>query len=135
MHMAENFNLTVLRRIRDEMTKKKLSQQDVADLLQWTQTKVSQKLNGRSETTLNEFEALCFAVGLSKVEAIRDQGLEFVAELTPSEVRMFQRLRQMPPVVWDAVSTLLKVQETTPVPLRGAGSRRSLFGKSRHHPN
>lgn len=135
-HVVSDFAADVLERIEQERVRKKISQQDVADLLGWTQSKVAQKLNQRSPTTLQELEALCFAVGLSKVEAVRDRGLEFVAEMTPTEMRILERLRQMPPPVVDAVMTLLRVRETTPPPEpRGATPRRDLFGKNRRHPD
>lgn len=124
---VSDFSERVIRRIREEMERKRLSQQEVADLLQWTQSKVTQKLNRRSPTTLDELEALCFAVGLSIVETVRDQGLEFVAEMTPSELRIVQRMRQLPPPVLQAILTILRLNETTEPQPRYAKKPKALF--------
>jgi transcriptional regulator with XRE-family HTH domain len=117
---VSEFSERVIQRIRDEMARKHLSQLEVAGLLQWTQSRVTQKLNHRSPTTLDELEALCFAVGMSVVEVVRDPGLEFVADMTPSEMRIVQRMRQLAPPVIQAILTILRLNETTEVETRYA---------------
>jgi transcriptional regulator with XRE-family HTH domain len=117
MDMAER----VRRRLREEMDRRDLSQQDVADLITWTQSKVAQKLTGRTPITLDELEALCFGVSITPVEAVRDHGLEFVADLTPTELRLLQRLRQLPRHELDAVMTLIHLKPQTSAPERHAG--------------
>jgi transcriptional regulator with XRE-family HTH domain len=85
-----------LLRVRAEMARKKMSQRDVAGILDWSQSRVSKNLNERIELGVNDLGDLCFAVGISLTEAVRDQGLEFCAELTPTEVRVLEGLRHIP---------------------------------------
>lgn len=125
-----DLNDRVRRRLRDEMTDRNLSQQDVADLLKWTQSRVAQKLTGRTPITLDELEALAFAVGLSLPELVRDHGLEFCAEMTPTELRMFQLLRKLPINVRDSVFTLLRVPSSSK-PDRHAKPLKRAIGKGR----
>lgn len=99
-----------LQRIRDEMSRKKLSQRDVAGILDWSQGRVAKILTGRVELRLLDLESLCFAVGLQLTEAVRDPGLEFVADMTPSELRLLERFRQLTAPEKDAYSTLMRVQ-------------------------
>lgn len=83
-------------RIREEMTARNLSQRDLAERLQCSQGRIAKLMNGRVELRLNDLALLATAVGLPLTEAIRDRGLEFYAELSPTEVRMLERLRQRP---------------------------------------
>lgn len=103
-------NERVRQRLREEKDKAKLSERDVADLIQWTQSKVAQKLGGRTPITLDELEALCFALSLNIAEAVRDRGYEFYAELAPYELRMLERVRRMPKPHREAVLTLIGLQ-------------------------
>lgn len=109
-------------RIREEMARRHLSQQEVADLLQWTQSRVAQKLTGRTPITLEELESLCFAVGIPATEAVRDHGLEFCAEMTPSEMRLLQQFRQLAAVDREAYAQILGVAARARVERRGATS-------------
>ena len=112
----------VRERLRDEIIKQKLTQQEVADLIGagWTQTRVAQKLHARSRITLDELEALCFALGLPISEIVRDRGLEFYAEMTPTEVRLLEQFRQRDTKEQDAFLTLFHVQRKTHAPERHA---------------
>lgn len=118
-------------RLRDEMTRRHLSQQDVADTLKWTQSRVAQKLTGRTPITLEELEALCFGVGLPPTEAVRDHGLEFCAEMTPSELRLLERMRQLTPPQRDAILTVLDVATKTRIEPRHAKSSTKILKKRR----
>ena len=69
-------------RLRDEMGRK-LSQRDIAALLQWSQSRVAHLLTGRVAMTVDDLERLAFAVSLA-VGLVRDPGLEFV-DCTPSK--------------------------------------------------
>ena len=97
-------------RIREEMERKKLSQREVADLLQWSQSRVGKLLTGRVQMGVDDLDGLCFAVGLSLTEAIRDRGLEFFAEMTPTELRALQNLRMIPADQRDAFVHLLQAR-------------------------
>jgi len=107
-------------RLREEMTRRKLSQRDVAALLDWSQSKVAHQLTGRVEMSIDDLAAFCFALGIAVTEAVRDHGLEFCAEMTPTELRILERIRQVPHVV-DAIMTLLDVKTKTRPQDRTAG--------------
>jgi transcriptional regulator with XRE-family HTH domain len=100
-------------RLREELTRKKMSQRDLAGMLDWSQSRVAKLLTGRVEMSIGDLEALCFALGLSLTEAVRDHGMEFCAEMHPSELRILERMRQLQPAVLDAVMTLLDVKTKT----------------------
>lgn len=100
-------------RLREEITRRHVSQRDLASLLNWSQSRVGKILNGRVEMSMGDLEALCFAVDLAPTEVVRDHGLEFCAELTPTELRVLERMRQLPTPLLDAVMTLLDVKTKT----------------------
>lgn len=110
-------------RIREEMERQELSQRDVANLLKWSQSKVAHVLNARVEMRVEDLEAFCFALNLPPTEAVRDRGMEFCAEMTPTELRILERIRQLQPAVLAAIMTLLDVQtKTRPQDRRAAPS-------------
>lgn len=112
-------------RLKEEAQKRKLSQRDLAGFLQWTLSKVSKKLNGYTMIDLNELEALCFAVGITPTEAVRDRGLEFCAEMTPTELRVLEQIRKLSKPTFDAYLQVLQVQpKTSDVEPRGATRRK-----------
>lgn len=82
-------------RLKAEKARRHLSERDIGDLLQWSQSKVAQKLSGRTPITLDELESLCFALSIAPTEAVRDHGLEFCAEMTPSEMRLLEQIRKL----------------------------------------
>ncbi len=100
-------------RIREEMERQKLSQREVADLLKWSQSRVGKILTGRVGLDLDDLDALCFALGISLTEAVRDRGLEFCAEMTPTELRFLERIRQLDQTTREAVFQLLDVKTKT----------------------
>ncbi len=114
-------------RIREEMAKRDLSQRDLAGILGWSQSRVSKNLNARIELGLDDLAALCFAVGISLTEAVRDRGMEFCAEMTPTELRTLERMRALPADVKEAFLKLLAVpvndtrRALPPKPLRKKG--------------
>jgi len=120
--MIETLPDRARRRVREELDRRGVTQPDIAGQLQWSQSKVAQKLTGRTPWTLHELEALCFVAGLSPLEAIRDQGLEFCTEMTPTEFRLFERLRQLTPVQLDAIMTVLDVVGNTRLQERRAAA-------------
>lgn len=109
-----SLNDRVRERIRIEKDRLKLSERDIADMLDWGQSKVSQKLNGRTDITLNELESLCFAVSIAPTEAVRDPGLEFVADMTPTELRLFERIRKLSAEQRAAILMVLHIPEAPP---------------------
>jgi transcriptional regulator with XRE-family HTH domain len=125
--MADSLSERVRRRLRDEMAAKNLNQADVAGRLQWTQSRVSKLLNGKVDLRLEDVEALCFSVDISIVEVVRDHGLEFCAEMSPSELRILERLRQLPPQVVEALMMLLQTRLKTRVEDRYAKKPKPIF--------
>ncbi len=121
LHLSDTVNRTMIerlaararRRVREELDRRGVVQRDIAGQLKWSQAKVAQKLNGRTPWTLEELDALCFIAGLSPTEAVRDQGLEFCAEMTPTELRFLERIRQLDQTTRDAVFQLLDVKTKT----------------------
>lgn len=103
----------VRERIRDEMTRTKMSQRDLAGIVGWTQSRVAHILTGHVEMKVDDLSAMAFGLGLSATELVRDRGMEFCAEMTPTELRMLERVRQLPKPVLDAVMTILQVAPNT----------------------
>lgn len=100
-------------RLREEMARGDVSQRDMAGILGWSQSKVAHILNGRVELNIDDLAEFCFGVGIAPTEAVRDRGLEFCAEMTPTELRILERIRQLQPNVLDAVMTLIDVKAKT----------------------
>lgn len=118
-------------RIKEEMQRQHLSQRDVAGILGgWSQSRVAKILTGRVKMTVEDLGSLCFAVGISPAEAVRDRGLEFCAEMTPTELRILERLRELPTPVYEAVKTLIQITPQS-IEKRGATKRKPLLGPPR----
>lgn len=118
-------------RLREEMTRRTLSQRDVSDLLGgaergWSQSRVAKILAGRVEFGIDEAAALAFALDLSLVEVVRDPGLEFCAEMQPSELRLLDKIRKLPPATWEALMTILQLHPRGPM-ARYAKKPKELF--------
>jgi transcriptional regulator with XRE-family HTH domain len=108
----EDLATTVRRRIMEELTRRNMSQRELADQLKWSQSKLGKVLTGRTALDVNDMEAVCRELRLSVVEAVRDQGLEFCADMTPSELRILERIRQLPDTI-EAIMVLLDVRRNT----------------------
>ena len=121
-HMSESVSARTRMRIREEMKRRELSQNDIAGRLQWTPSRVSKVLNGKIGMDLDDLAAMCFAMGLSLVEAVRDHGLEFLAEMTPTELRFLERIRQLEKPDQDSWLQILDVKRRTQMQLRRATS-------------
>jgi transcriptional regulator with XRE-family HTH domain len=107
----ENLNDRVRERLRVEKDRRKISERDIADLIGWNQSRVSQKLTGRTPITVEELGTLCFALGLSPVEAMRDPGMEFVSEMTPTELKIHEKIRTLTPDQRAAMLTMLHIAQ------------------------
>ncbi len=99
-------------RIREEMTARHISQRDLAERLQCSQGRVAKILNGGVNLRLNDVATLTNAVGISVVEAVRDRGLEFHAEMSPTELRILERIRQRPNVL-QGLMTILEMEASS----------------------
>ena len=118
----------VIERLREEIARKGFSQRDLAELLQWSQSRVAKFLSGRMALTLDALEAFCIILQLRPTEAVRDRGLEFCAEMTPGELRVFQILRSDPAAL-DALMTLLHVRTASPRRTRSGRPAKPLKAK------
>lgn len=89
-------------RLKEELRARDISQRELADALSrhtddyWTQSKVGKVLNGNVELKVDDADAIAKVAGIFLTEAVRDRGLEFYAEMTPTELRVLERMRQRP---------------------------------------
>lgn len=92
-------------RLRDEFAHKKISQRAIAERLTtrtgevWSQPAVHKILTGQVRLTVNDLFLLAELAGLSPVELVRQPGLEFVADLAPTELTIIQAMRDRPELV------------------------------------
>ena len=100
-------------RLREEMTRLDMSQRDAAGILGWSQSRVAHLLTGRVEMTVDDLAEFTQAVGIRPTEAVRDHGLEFCADMTPTELRFLERWRQLDQPTRDAVMQILDVKTKT----------------------
>lgn len=117
----------VCERLKEELKARDISQRELAEALTketgelWTQPKIGKLLNGNVRLTVNDADAIAKVAGIFLTEAVRDRGLEFYAEMTPTELRVLERLRQRPGVL-QAVMVLLDISPVanafTPKPPR-----------------
>lgn len=118
-------------RIREEMHERHITQDDLARVLQCSQSRVGKLLNGGLNLRVNDLDMLARAVGIGLVETVRDRGMEFHAEMTPTELRILERIRQRPEVM-NALLILLDVglpPTSKPAP---AGISKRKVGRPRH---
>lgn len=101
-----------LLRVREEMTERKISQRDLAETMRCSQGRIAKILNGGVNLRVDDLDTLARAVGISLTEAVRDRGMEFQAEMTPTELRVLERLRRRPGVL-QAIMTMLDMGEAT----------------------
>jgi transcriptional regulator with XRE-family HTH domain len=111
--MAPTLSALVRQRLRLRMAEKRVVQREMAALLGWSQSRVAKVLSGRTAVDVDELGEFCSALGMSPVETVRDPGLEFVADLTPYELRVLERFRAIDPKLQDAVAIILNVKKPT----------------------
>ncbi len=121
-------SIRVRARLLEEMERKKLTQTDVAVFAGWSESKTSKALHGKTALALDDLDALARAVGLPLTEVVRDHGVEFCAEMTPTQLRLVNRLRQLPPDVTDSLIRVLEVNANTRVEERRAAPPRPKRG-------
>jgi transcriptional regulator with XRE-family HTH domain len=122
-------------RLRAEMAARHLSQRDVAGIAGWSQSRVAKLMTGRVEMGVDDLEGLCFALDLSLTEVVRDPGLEFCADLTPTELRLLEQYRKQSEPMKTAITEILQVRAKGGLPQRYAGSKPTAYkvGKPRGH--
>jgi transcriptional regulator with XRE-family HTH domain len=126
--MTHTVQQRTLLRIREEMLHQKRSQEALSELVKWSPSRLSKVLNGVIELTVNDLEALCGALRLQPTEAVRDRGLEFCAQMTPTELRVIEGYRELDAEGVAAVHYIIGKRTDEK---RGATPRKPLFGKAR----
>lgn len=128
--MSPTHTQRVLTRFREEMTRLELTQTDVSTFSGLSQSKISKIMHGVLELGLEDAGKLCAAVGLSLTEAVRDRGMEFCAEMTPTEMRFLELLRSMTQADRDAFFQLagakVKTEPRRALPSKVAKKRSSV---------
>lgn len=117
-------------RLREEKERRRVSERDIAGQIAWSQSKVASKLIGRTAITLDELEQLCFALDLPLAEAVRNRGLEWCAEMTPTELARLHLWRELPKPVQDHLDRFMRLEQSQ-IEQRGATPRRSRAPKPR----
>lgn len=111
--------------LREEMSKRHISGRTIEQILGgpargWSRSQIQKVLSGGARVSIDFIEGMCFALGVSVVEIVRDRGLEFVADLTPLELRFLQVLRELDPQFRDSLFGVLDVRVKTAAPERYA---------------
>lgn len=119
--MAEKLSERVRLRLREEMARQDISQRHVAQILKSNQSRISKLLNGRVAFNLDDLESFCFVLGIPPTEAVRDLGMEFCAEMTPTELRFLEQIRKVPKDILPGVLWMFDVRTKTTKPDRHAG--------------
>jgi transcriptional regulator with XRE-family HTH domain len=117
-------------RIKVDMARQGVSGRKLADLLGWSQSKFAHTLTGYVQLTVDDLAAIAEALGVPLVEFVREPRLELVADMTPTEVRLHQRIRTLPEAERAAVMTLLRV-EPADDPTKPGGRRAGRAGTAR----
>lgn len=99
----------VRNRIREELGKRKWSFRHAARLLDWNASSVYHLMDGTVEFRVDDVEAFGTILQMRPTELVRDRGLEFVADMTPTELRLFERIRALDPKQRDAIMTVLHI--------------------------
>ena len=92
-------------RVRDELAHRRISQRIAAERLSqftgetWTQSKVHKILTGQVQLLVDDLAAFARLLDLSLAEVMREPGREFVADLTPSELRLLEAVRDAPKMI------------------------------------
>lgn len=116
-------------RLKEELHARDISQRELADALSkltghtWTQSKVGKVLTGAVELKVDDVDAIAKVAHIYLSEAVRDRGLEFYAEMTPTELRMLEKMRQRPAVL-HAIMLLLEMKPPDTISSREPKPRR-----------
>ena len=102
-------------RLRDLLQQRGVSQTELTRRLtratgdEWLIDHVSKLLRGEIRLRVEDVLVMCEVADLSLVELFREPGREFVADLTPTELRLLHALRDHPKIMLplvDVVATL-----------------------------
>ena len=118
MHDAD----AIRRRLRDLLYERKISQSQLCARLsqitgeEWLLQRLGKLLNGRIRLRVEDLVWIARAADLSLVELVREPGKEFVADLTPSELRLVDALRANPELTAVLTTFLTARTPARPVP-------------------
>lgn len=96
------------------MRLKGITQPDLASLMKCSQSRISKILTADATLDVDTLAALCFHVGLPVTEVLRDRGMEFFAEMTPSEMRVLEAFRAATPTMRSGVMQVLGITIVEP---------------------
>jgi len=105
-------------RLREEMAARGVSYRKMADRLakrqrlKWTQSKVAKILRGRVELKVDDVAAFSTEIGMGLVEIVRDRGVDYCAELTPSELRLLDIVRARGPEILQSLIVVAGTADT-----------------------
>jgi len=102
-------SVEVRSRLREELAKRKLSARAAAKHLGWHPSRVYHLLDGTVEMCVDDLEGFAIILNMRPTELVRDRGLEFAAEMTPTEYRFYERIRELTPQQIDAAMTMLSI--------------------------
>jgi hypothetical protein len=115
--------LRICARLRDEFSHKKISQRRIAQWLsertgeEWSQTSVQRVLAGGVRLLVDDLFLLAELAQISPTELVREPGKEFVADLTPSELRLVLAVRDRPKML-DAVLAIVGEADSRPASVK-----------------
>jgi transcriptional regulator with XRE-family HTH domain len=66
------FSDGVLERLREQKTRLRVSQRAISEMLGWSQSKVAQKMSGRTRISVDELDALCGALEIRPENVLDD---------------------------------------------------------------
>ncbi len=82
----------------------------------WRESRLSKMLNGHIAMELDDLVVMAEEAGISLVELFRVPGREFVADMTPSELKLIHAVRDYPTVlrhVTDIIDVLVVARRPT----------------------
>lgn len=108
-------------RLRNMLDERKLSHTRICERLTemtgepWLVARFGKLLNGRIRMRVEDLVWIARAANLSLVDLVREPGREYVADMTPTELRFLAAVRATPT---DKVDAILRLLELPPLKLR-----------------
>jgi hypothetical protein len=102
MEMPPAVSQRVRALVRDELAHRRISQRVAAERLTlntgepWSQSKVHKILTGQVVFSLDDAAAFARILDLSFTALVREPGREFHADMTPSELKLIEAVRDAP---------------------------------------
>lgn len=109
-----------------------ITDREIANRVSFSYAKVNQKMTGRSPITLDELEELSQAVGLRPTETVRERGYEFVAEMAPTELKIYEQYHRLKDTDKKLVTDFLDRLVQMPLERRGITDKLPVRARKRH---